>query len=493
MYGYRRIMSYIWVFGAEDCHLVCKTRYLVSPDLIAQMIILVTKWRFGHSGIMLELESLMVDRLSGGADGDRGAGARLGINSRIAGYQLEELIGQGGMAYVYRAADERLGRKVAVKILAPATAADAAFRQRFLSESRAAAAVDHPNILPIYEAGEYDGVLYIAMRYVSGRDVRVLLDHGPLPALRAASVISPIASALDAAHAQGLVHRDVKPANILLDVHADRPDHVYLSDFGLSKGALPSAGLTDGQFVGTPEYVAPEQVDPAIASGRQLDGRADQYSLACTAFHLLAGVPPFQRDHYLAVIYAHTSDLPPMLTAIRGDLPQAVDAVLGRALAKSPQDRYASCTGFAEALRQVLGLPPYHVESDAMRAERSATVALTRQTDSPAQDVLDTIVAAAQVAPHATAGSTTAVDPDAADDLSSTAGHSRRSEQAASGATGSRKSRKIAALAGLAVALVAGGAVTMAVLTSAPSAKPGSRQPRRPSCRSLPCPGHCEQ
>ena len=283
----------------------------------------------------------------------------LGVGSVIGAYRLVELIGRGGMAVVFRAIDERLGRQVAVKVLAPVLAADEAFRQRFIRESRAAAAVDDPHIIPVFEAGESDGALFIAMRYVGGGDVRSLVaSRGALTPTRAAAILSPVASALDTAHAAGLIHRDVKPANMLLDVRADRPDHVYLTDFGLSKGALSSIGLTGtGLFLGTPDYVSPEQI-----AGRELDGRTDQYSLACTAFELLGGRPPFQRDHPIAVIYAHTSEAPPKLTGSRAELPPAVDAVMAKALAKSPDDRYPNCQEFAGSLRQALGLPPYHVE-----------------------------------------------------------------------------------------------------------------------------------
>src|SRR6202030_2859742 len=176
-----------------------------------------------------------------GVEGPGAAGFLTGFaaGSRIAGYRLEEQIGRGGMAVVFRAQDERLNRQVALKVLAPALVADDDFRHRFIRESRAAAAVDDPHIIPVYEAGEADGVLFIAMRHVSGGSVRDLLQReGPLPAARVAAIISPLASALDAAHAAGLVHRDVKPANVLLDIRPGRPDHVYLSDFGLSKGAL---------------------------------------------------------------------------------------------------------------------------------------------------------------------------------------------------------------------------------------------------------------
>ncbi len=294
------------------------------------------------------------------------ADAGVAAGSRVAGYLLEEQVGAGGMAVVFRARDERLGRLVALKVLAPALAADAEFRQRFLRESRAAAAVDDPHIIPVYEAGEADGVLFIAMRYVPGSDVHTLVQReGPLSAGRAAAIISAVASALDAAHAAGLVHRDVKPANMLMDARAGRPDHVYLSDFGLSKPALAATGLTrTGQFLGTLDYVAPEQL-----GGQPVDGRTDQYALACAAFELLAGSPPFQREDALAVMYGHISQPPPLLTAERPDLPAAADQVLARALAKAPADRYATCCEFADALRESLGLPPYAQVPGAVGAQ----------------------------------------------------------------------------------------------------------------------------
>jgi serine/threonine protein kinase/DNA-binding beta-propeller fold protein YncE len=277
------------------------------------------------------------------------------IGSQIAGYRLEEQIGRGGMAVVYRAYDSRLDRHVALKILAPGLALDDAFRQRFIRESRAAAAVDHPNIIPVFDAGEAKGVLFIAMRFVHGGDVRTLLDAvGPLPPARAADITSQVASALDAAHARGLVHRDVKPANMLLDATAggDRRDHVYLSDFGLSKQSLAQTGLTaQGQFLGTLDYVAPEQVE-----GRPVDGRADQYALACASFELLAGAPPFKRGEGLAVVWAKLSEDPPPLSPRREDLPAAIDDVMTRGMARVAAGRFTSCGEFAAALRDVLGL-----------------------------------------------------------------------------------------------------------------------------------------
>jgi Protein kinase domain/Lactonase, 7-bladed beta-propeller len=289
------------------------------------------------------------------AGGDYRGPDSFSVGSEVAGYRLEEQIGRGGMAVVYRARDVHLGRNVALKLLAPVLALDDAFRQRFIRESRAAAAVDHPYIIPIFAAGESEGVLFIAMRYVQGGDVRTLIDTvGALPAGRAADIITQVALALDAAHLHGLVHRDIKPANMLLDSVADgaHRDHVYLADFGLSKRSLSVTGLTSiGQFLGTPAYVAPEQVE-----GRPVDGRADLYALACASFELLSGVPPYERDDDLAVMWAHVSAPPPSLSARRPDLPAGIDAVIAKAMAKAPADRYPACIDFALALRAALGL-----------------------------------------------------------------------------------------------------------------------------------------
>jgi serine/threonine-protein kinase len=318
----------------------------------------------------------------------------------VAGYRLEEQIGRGGMAVVYRAHDERLDRQVALKILAPVLAADQAFRQRFIAESRAAAAVDDPNIIPVYEAGESDGVLFIAMRLVRGGDLKTLVgQHGPLSATRAEWILSAVASALDAAHAAGLVHRDVKPANMLLETRAGRPDHVYLSDFGVSKAALETVGLTgSGQFVGTVDYAAPEQIQD-----REVDGRTDQYALGCSAFELLCGQPPFFGKQLMAGMFAHVSEPPPPPTSLRPELPAAVDAVFGRVLAKSPADRYGTCQDFAAALAAALGLSPYvpdglatagqgqaggAEEDDATLAPSGAPAAGSRRSTRPGTEPL---------------------------------------------------------------------------------------------------------
>ncbi len=276
----------------------------------------------------------------------------LAPGSRLAGYVLEEQIGAGGMAIVFRARDEMLGRLAAVKVIAPAMAGDAEFRARFLRESRAIAAVEEPHIIPVYAAGEADGVLYIATRYVAGGDLAGLLQRagGILQPDQAADLVSQVAAALDAAHAAGLVHRDVKPANILIDAAPGRAEHAFLSDFGLSKGASSSTGLTaTGQFLGTPDYCAPEQV-----RGGAMDGRLDQYALACVAFVLLTGTLPFRRGDAMATLFAHVHDPVPAASVSRAGLSPALDAVLARGMAKAPADRFASCGEFAAALRAAL-------------------------------------------------------------------------------------------------------------------------------------------
>ena len=292
---------------------------------------------------------------------------------RIAGYQIEEELGRGGMAIVYRARDINLGRIVALKILAPQLAQDDSFRQRFIQESRAAAAVDHPHIIPVFEAGKADGELFIAMRYVSTGDVRTLLDaNGALPVARAAAIVAQAASALDAAHAHGLVHRDVKPGNMLLARSADgSSDHVYLSDFGLSKQSLAPTGLTaTGQFLGTLDYIAPEQIE-----GRPVDGRADLYALACATVEMLTGVPPFRRAENVALMYAQLSEPPPLLRERRPELPAGIDQVMGKALAKSPDDRYAGCMDFAAALKAACTPQPapWAIGDPGLRPAREAT------------------------------------------------------------------------------------------------------------------------
>jgi streptogramin lyase len=277
------------------------------------------------------------------------------IGSELGGYRIESLIGRGGMGIVYLAEDVTLGRKVAIKLLAPELAEDGHFRERFLRESRLAASLEHPNIITIYEARQVDGSLYLAMRYVEGSDLRALIAKGgPLPIERALSIVSQVAAALDAAHESGLIHRDVKPGNVLIAPPSTpgRPDRVYLSDFGLTKRAASDSGVTGtGQFVGTLEYAAPEQFE-----GKPLDARTDVYSLGCVLYECLTGRPPFQRENEAALVYAHLLTPPPRVTEIRPDLPPAIDAVVARALAKPPDDRFPSCSELVAASASALGV-----------------------------------------------------------------------------------------------------------------------------------------
>ena len=273
------------------------------------------------------------------------------LGTRMAGYRIQSLLGRGGMGVVYLA--EQLGprRLVALKLLSAPVAAGEAFRERFLRESELAAAIDHPNVLPVYDAGETDGVLWIAMRYVDGIDLAGLLaSEGRLEPGPALALCGQVAGALDAAHARGLVHRDVKPANILLAMEEGAVTQAWLADFGLTRRVGGARRLTmSGQVLGTIDYVAPEQVE-----GGQVDGRADQYSLGCVLFECLTGVVPFRRDSELAVLWAHVNDPPPRVGEYRPDLPAGLDEVVDRALAKAPGDRHPSCAALVAAAEAAL-------------------------------------------------------------------------------------------------------------------------------------------
>jgi WD40 repeat protein/tRNA A-37 threonylcarbamoyl transferase component Bud32 len=269
------------------------------------------------------------------------------VGTELAGYRIESLLGWGGMSVVYLAEDRRLHRKVALKLLAADLAEDASFRDRFMQESELAASIDHPNIVPIYEAGTTEDLLFIAMRYVEGRDLKDRLRLGRLDPGKAIGILAQLASALDAAHARGLVHRDVKPSNVLLDPGArpDGSDHVYLADFGLTRRVAEEAGIgDDGHLLGTIDYVAPEQI-----SGEAVDERADVYSLGCVLYECLVGEPLFRRDSDLAVVFAHLETEPLAPSVRRPELPAALDAVVARALAKDPEQRFSSCGELARA------------------------------------------------------------------------------------------------------------------------------------------------
>jgi tRNA A-37 threonylcarbamoyl transferase component Bud32 len=277
----------------------------------------------------------------------------------LAGYRIESVIGRGGMGVVYLAEHLRLKRKVALKVLVPELAEDERFRARFVHESELAASLEHPNVVPIYDAGESGRDLYIAMRYVAGTDLRSLIKaESPLEPARALSVVAQVASALDAAHERGLIHRDVKSANVLIEAgKGSLGEHAYLTDFGLTKRPESVSGLTKtGQFLGSVEYAAPEQFE-----GKPLTPQTDVYSLGCVLYECLTGDVPFPREHEAAVMHAHLRESPPRPTDKRPDLPHGIDAVEARAMAKRPADRYPTCGALAESVRGTLpqaGPPP---------------------------------------------------------------------------------------------------------------------------------------
>ncbi|HYZ19290.1 MAG TPA: serine/threonine-protein kinase [Gaiellaceae bacterium] len=271
-----------------------------------------------------------------------------GVGETFGDYTIEALLGRGGMGTVYLATHERLARRVALKVIASELALEAGFRARFLRESQLAASLDHPNVIPIYDADEVDGVLYLAMRYVDGPTVQSLIrERAPLSPTETRRLAEQIGGALDAAHRAGLVHRDVKPANILV---AESGKHAYLCDFGLAKLTSSKGATHTGSFFGTVDYCAPEQIQ-----GEPVDGRADVYSLGCVLYHCLTGEAPFVRDTDFAVLQAHLSDPPPALSSVRPDLPNSVDEVIARTLAKAPEDRFTTAGGLAESLGRGLG------------------------------------------------------------------------------------------------------------------------------------------
>src|SRR5919197_271557 len=294
------------------------------------------------------------------------------IGTMLAGYRIERVLGRGGMSVVYLAHDPRLKRNVALKLLSPELAEDEAFRARLLRESQLAASLDHPNVVPVYESGEVDGLLYIAMRYVPGTDLRALLRvEGGLAPQRALTLVEQVASALDVAHERGLVHRDVKPSNILLTGKPEQ-EHCYLADFGLSTSTSDRSLADPGRIVGTIDYVAPEQI-----RGGDVDGRADVYSLTCLLYECLVGDVPYRRPSDVAVIYAHLEEPAPKATERELSLPAALDAVLARGSAKAPEDRWQTCGELMDAARAALGDRPVHLRARGRRRRRAIAALAT--------------------------------------------------------------------------------------------------------------------
>jgi serine/threonine-protein kinase len=271
----------------------------------------------------------------------------------IGGYRILNLLGQGGMGVVYLAENESSGQRVALKLLTPDLARSSGFRERFVREANYASSMRHPNVIEVFGAGEQDDVLYIAMQYVEGEDLKALLvREGRLDARRTVGLLGQVASALDAAHSTGLLHRDIKPGNVMI-AHG-QPEHCYLTDFGLSKNpSSDSIALTaQGEFVGTIDYTAPE-----LVLGKKADSRLDVYSLGCLFYECLAGQPPFPKERDVEVLYAHIQDPVPRVTAVRPDLPAALDDVVEKAMAKKPEDRFATCSAFIDAARTIVGEP----------------------------------------------------------------------------------------------------------------------------------------
>ena len=280
------------------------------------------------------------------ASGAVGGAAEPEPGSEFAGHRIEAVIGRGGMGVVYRARNLALDLDRALKVLAPRLSSDPRFRDRFRRESRLAASIEHPNVIPVHAAGEESGQLYIAMRLVEGRDLRDLIsDDGPLEPDTAATLVAEVAAALDAAHLAGLVHRDVKPANVLVGGGGDA-GRVYLTDFGISRTAQAGETVTaTGEVVGTADFIAPEQV-----AGDSVDRRADVYALGGVLHYVLTGEPPFPRENELATLFAHANAPRPRPSATRAGVPAALDEIVARAMAVRPEDRYESAGDLAAAL-----------------------------------------------------------------------------------------------------------------------------------------------
>ena len=285
----------------------------------------------------------------------------------FAGYRIEGMLERGGMGVVYRATDEELNRTVALKIIAPEHTQNADAVRRFKAEARLAASLEHPNIVPIHQPGQYHGVLYLAMRFVPGTNLRQLIDQGELPLDRVQRIIMAVASALDAAHEGGLVHRDVKPANILISGEGDH-EQVYLADFGLTKRLGSVGSLTrTGAWVGTPDYVAPEQV-----KAEPIDGRADVYSLGCVLYEMLVGEVAYPKDNDMAKLWAHVQDPCPAPRLKRPGLVEAFDEVVARATAKDPDDRYGRASELAAAVNAAVSEQRAHIGRAALQATHAS-------------------------------------------------------------------------------------------------------------------------
>ncbi len=306
--------------------------------------------------------------------------SELSAGDEFAGYRIERRLGRGGMGILYLAVEPGLDRRVALKLIAPEAAAEEIFAKRFAEESRIAASIEHPNVVPIYAAGAEGGVPYIAMRYVAGSDLgRRIAREGRLEPERAVALIAQVANGLDAIHAAGLVHRDVKPANVLLSGEPGS-EHAYMTDFGVARNVATNSGLTQtGRFVGTLDYVAPEQI-----SGAGVDARVDVYALGCLLFKLLTGEVPFPREGEAARLYAHLNDPPPAPSLYVSAVPRALDQVVARAMSKQPGDRHPSAGDLGRAAVAALSGAAVTIPEHTVATGAAATV--EPETVAPAPD-----------------------------------------------------------------------------------------------------------
>ncbi len=305
--------------------------------------------------------------------------AGLSVGGVFAGYRIDEVVGRGGMGVIYRATESRPEREVALKVVAPELTADPDFRKRFIHESQIAASIEHPHVVPVLRVGEVDGTLFIAMRYIRGRDLAAILAaEGRLDVARAARIVDQVADALDTAHELGLVHRDVKPANILIEERR-RGVHAYLTDFGLTKSFAVSGGLTStGVVVGTTDYMAPEQWE-----GGRLDARVDVYSLGCVLFEALTATVPYTRDGHAARMYAHMNAPPPTVSDRAPEIPQRFDGIIARALAKRPDDRFPSAGDLGFAAVAIADSRPVNRAERSVATGEAAPTGLAARTISP--------------------------------------------------------------------------------------------------------------
>jgi serine/threonine protein kinase len=314
-----------------------------------------------------------------------GGWTELSAGDDFAGYRIERRLGRGGMGILYLAMEPGLERRVALKLIAPEAAAEEVFAKRFAEESRIAASIEHPNVVPIYSAGEERGVPYIAMRFVAGSDLGRRIDRdGKLEPAHAVALIAQVGNGLDAIHAAGLVHRDVKPGNVLLSGE-EGEEHAYITDFGVARNVATQSGLTQtGRFVGTLDYVAPEQI-----AGGPVDARVDVYALGCLLFKLLTGRVPFPREGEAARLYAHLNDPPPAPSLYEPSVPMALDDVVIRAMSKAPEDRYPSAGDLGRAALAALSGAPVPIPERTVATGAAATVEPRTMAPSPTEPTVE--------------------------------------------------------------------------------------------------------